>query len=201
MKILPSPRDRLSSAKWCHPTESQVIEPRELRVPCPQVASGRLYMRRLPKALRMVSTKIWAWEFSEVASLFLDSWISIFRDQDTMNRFLESDFPVRPAPSPPAPAPYAPLAPAPSAAPAPRMPQLIARQFSIPSHVFRGFVENAIQKKETCPILLEPLTLVTAAGLPCGHLFDRESIIQALEQSGCCPQCRRETSAEEIQTL
>jgi hypothetical protein len=192
MKIVPNPLKKLGHAtKWCHPTESQLIEPRELRIPCPQAANGVLYMRRVPKALYLIGLKTWAWEFSEVTNLFLDSWISIFRDQDTTNRFLESDIPVRPAPPV--------LSLTPPAPPTPRKP--LARQFSIPAHVFRGFVENAIQKKETCPILLEPLTLATAAGLPCGHLFDRESITHALEQSGCCPQCRRETTTEEVQTL
>jgi hypothetical protein len=70
----------------------------------------------------------------------------------------------------------------------------------IPQHIFRCFVDAAIEKKEECPITMEPLTRDTVAATSCGHLFDREAIGRVLRDSGRCPTCRCEVAAENLQT-
>lgn len=60
----------------------------------------------------------------------------------------------------------------------------------IPQHIFRCFVDDAIKRKEECPITLEPLTKETVAGTQCGHLFNREAIMNVLRENGSCPTCR-----------
>lgn len=70
----------------------------------------------------------------------------------------------------------------------------------IPQHIFRMFVDAAVEKKEECPITMEPLTREMVAGTSCGHLFDREAIKRVLRDSGRCPTCRCETDSENLQT-
>jgi hypothetical protein len=69
----------------------------------------------------------------------------------------------------------------------------------IPQHIFRMFVDAAIEKKEECPITMEPLTRETVAGTACGHLFDRLAITRVLAGSRRCPTCRAECG-HELQT-
>lgn len=71
---------------------------------------------------------------------------------------------------------------------------------AIPPHVFKILVEAIIAKNEICPISMEPLKYETVAGLPCGHLFEKSSLTQALESKGECPVCRKSVSKEDIQT-
>jgi hypothetical protein len=70
----------------------------------------------------------------------------------------------------------------------------------IPTHVFHAFAEGAIQKKEECPITMEPFTKENIGCLPCGHLFEKEGVRKALEGHGVCPTCRAATTVEDIQT-
>lgn len=72
---------------------------------------------------------------------------------------------------------------------------------SIPPHVFKILVETMVTRKEVCPISMEPLQLETTAGLPCGHLFEESSLIQALERKMACPICRESVLKEDIQTI
>ena len=70
----------------------------------------------------------------------------------------------------------------------------------IPQHIFRCFVDSAIEKNDVCPITMEPLVRDTVASTPCGHLFNCEAIKMALQVSKRCPTCRYETSTENLQT-
>jgi hypothetical protein len=72
---------------------------------------------------------------------------------------------------------------------------------TIPMHVFRSFVDQAIEKKECCPIMLDPLTKENVASPPCGHLFCYDAIVRALKISGKCPTCRCVIKMEELQHL
>jgi len=110
------------------------------------------------------------------------------RDIEKNFHFEKSDIAPAPAPAPTAPAP----APAPATAP--------AQLTKIPQHIFRCFVDSAIEKNDVCPITMEPLVRDTVASTPCGHLFNCEAIKMALQVSKRCPTCRYETSTENLQT-
>lgn len=63
-------------------------------------------------------------------------------------------------------------------------------QAKIPSHIVRGYVESAIQKKEVCPITLDALVMGNVSMTSCGHLFAREALTSSLSSSNVCPSCR-----------
>ena len=90
-------------------------------------------------------------------------------------------------------------APAAPALAAPTAPAAVATA-KIPQHIFRCFVDSAIEKNDVCPITMEPLVRDTVASTPCGHLFNCEAIKMALQVSKRCPTCRYETSTENLQT-
>lgn len=85
--------------------------------------------------------------------------------------------------------------------PTPPKPVRPASKNTIPLHIFRVFVDQVIEKKEDCPITMEPLTLEDVASPPCGHLFHYDAIVRALKDSGKCPTCRCVAKVEEIQHL
>jgi hypothetical protein len=66
----------------------------------------------------------------------------------------------------------------------------------IPPHIVRGFVESAIQKNEVCPITLDPLVIGQIAMTSCGHLFERQSLMNMLNSA--CPTCRVVIQKEEL---
>jgi len=67
-----------------------------------------------------------------------------------------------------------------------------AKQTSItlPKHVLHTFMEAAFAKNESCPITMDPLTKENCAYTACGHLFSHEAIVQCINTSGKCPNCR-----------
>jgi hypothetical protein len=67
-----------------------------------------------------------------------------------------------------------------------------AKQSSItlPKHVLHTFMEAAFAKGESCPITMDPLTKENCAYTACGHLFSHEAIVQCINTSGKCPNCR-----------
>jgi hypothetical protein len=83
---------------------------------------------------------------------------------------------------------------------APPLAQPVAQLTKIPQHIFRCFVDSAIEKNDICPITMEPLARDTVASTPCGHLFNCEAIKMSLQVSKRCPTCRYETSTENLQT-
>lgn len=72
-------------------------------------------------------------------------------------------------------------------------------QTNIPVHIFRAFVDMAIQKKEECPVNKEPLTRTNVAGTPCGHLFTNDAILSAIQYNAKCPTCRAPLTNAQIQ--
>jgi hypothetical protein len=69
-------------------------------------------------------------------------------------------------------------------------PSMTSEPSKIPTHIIRGFVESAIQKKETCPITLETLVMGNIAMTPCGHLFEKQALIHSINRNAICPNCR-----------
>lgn len=68
----------------------------------------------------------------------------------------------------------------------------VASPAKIPIHILRGYVESAIQKKEVCPITLEALVMGHISMTSCGHLFERQALVNMLKSSNKCPTCRCE---------
>jgi len=73
-----------------------------------------------------------------------------------------------------------------------------ASPVKIPSHIVRGFVESAIQKKEVCPITLDALVMGNVAMTSCGHLFEKEALVSSLAASQICPTCRAAVEKDEL---
>jgi hypothetical protein len=52
-------------------------------------------------------------------------------------------------------------------------------------------IKDALEKGETCPITLSPLTNENACCVsPCYHVFDKESITKWISQNNNCPLCK-----------
>lgn len=83
---------------------------------------------------------------------------------------------------------------------APPLAQPVAQLGKIPQHIFRCFVDSAIEKNDACPITMDPIARDTVACTPCGHLFNGDAIKMALQVSKRCPTCRYETSTDNLQT-
>jgi hypothetical protein len=65
----------------------------------------------------------------------------------------------------------------PSPSPSPRLPDC----------VYRGLMEGALYRKDTCPITFEPFTIENICITPCMHCFDYEALSRGLRS---CPLCR-----------
>ena len=68
----------------------------------------------------------------------------------------------------------------------------------IPKHILRIFIDTSIKNKDICPITLEPLVMGQIAMTTCGHLFHKKSLIDFLESSDICPQCRSKTVKDKL---
>ena len=112
------------------------------------------------------------------------TYFKVFKDEDTAEKWHFKKV------SPPIPS--APMEPLPALPPAP---------LKIPSHIVRGFVESAIQKKEICPITLEALVMGNVAMTSCGHLFERQALINSLASSNTCPNCRADVNQDGLVNL
>ena len=73
-------------------------------------------------------------------------------------------------------------------------PEAGPKPMNIPTHVLRSFMDSAIQRGDTCPIILEPFTKEMIAYTSCGHLFDHASIVQCTS----CPNCRARLGPDDI---
>ena len=60
----------------------------------------------------------------------------------------------------------------------------------LPKRIAWIIAEDACKNNETCPIIMEPISPVTAAVSTCFHCFDNEAIMQWLADRDTCPQCR-----------
>jgi len=99
----------------------------------------------------------------------------------------------------PVPLPVAVPAAVPAAVPLPvpaAVPRLISTQtvFSIPPHVKKLLVTDAISRKELCPISCEDITEENAAVTSCGHIFISSEIqkwFSIRSSNGLCPVCKQ----------
>ncbi len=57
-----------------------------------------------------------------------------------------------------------------------------------PVHIYRGLMEGALYRKDTCPISFEELSAETVCITPCFHVFEKESLRRS--PGGRCPVCR-----------
>lgn len=60
----------------------------------------------------------------------------------------------------------------------------------LPKRIAWIIAEDACKNNETCPIIMEPISPVTAAVSTCFHCFDHEAIMHWLADRDTCPQCR-----------
>jgi hypothetical protein len=81
-----------------------------------------------------------------------------------------------------------PVAPVPLVTHAPVAPH--PPSVKIPAHILRIFMDSAIEKKDQCPIEMEPFTKESIACTPCGHLFNRGALARSINSSNTCPTCR-----------
>ena len=60
----------------------------------------------------------------------------------------------------------------------------------LPKRIAWIIAEDACKNNETCPIIMEPISPITAAVSTCFHCFDHEAITRWLADRDTCPQCR-----------
>jgi hypothetical protein len=114
------------------------------------------------------------------------SFYKVFTGQDISGRWHFKEIPTLRVGSPEvALTPSAPLAPVEAEV-------KVEQKQNIPQHIIQGYVESAIQKKEICPITLDPLVMGQIGMTPCGHLFDRSALENVVKSGKGCPQCRSE---------
>jgi hypothetical protein len=68
---------------------------------------------------------------------------------------------------------------------------------SLPLHVKKILIANAVRNKDDCPISCDPITLENAAVTSCGHVFITNEIKKwlSIESSkGLCPSCKQKCS-------
>ena len=89
-------------------------------------------------------------------------------------------------------APVASLAPAPVAVAAPV--PVAAPVASLPPHITKIVLADAIRKNDVCPITSEDITETNATVTPCGHVFTTAAIAQWFSipsSNGLCPVCKQ----------
>lgn len=125
-------------------------------------------------------------------------YFRVFQDDDKYERwhFKKS---LEPLPSEPSePLPSEPIAPPPNIVPVPHIMRIEPIPVKIPSHIVRGFVESAIQKKEVCPITLDPFVMGNVVMTQCGHLFEKGALMNIFNSNSLCPNCRYPIKKEEL---
>jgi hypothetical protein len=70
----------------------------------------------------------------------------------------------------------------------------ITSNIKLPKHIRDTLVAECIDKKEICPISMEPLDATEIAITSCFHFFSKQSIEEWLKTNQTCPQCRETTS-------
>jgi len=63
-------------------------------------------------------------------------------------------------------------------------------QFKIPSHIIAAYIQSLLDKKEVCPITMEPLERDTLYITDCGHAMNRGAAERWITQKKSCPVCR-----------
>ena len=109
---------------------------------------------------------------------------------------MASPMPVAAAMAAPMAAPMAMAAPMPMPAPmASPMPiSAPIKSYSLPPHITKIVLADAIRKNEVCPITSEDITETNATVTPCGHVFTTSAITHWLglpSSKGLCPVCKQ----------
>jgi hypothetical protein len=78
----------------------------------------------------------------------------------------------------------------PPAAPPVAAPPVADNIKPLPKRIAWIIAEDACKNNETCPIIMEPISPITAAVSTCFHCFDHEAIMRWLDDKDTCPQCR-----------
>ena len=79
------------------------------------------------------------------------------------------------------------------------VPVIRAAPITIPTFVANMIKANAIEKKEICPISLDPFTAETNTTITsCFHLFQTESIVRWLETNTACPVCKTDIHSHQV---
>jgi hypothetical protein len=73
----------------------------------------------------------------------------------------------------------------------PQQQRLTNKTVVLPSRVLRIFLEDAINKGESCPITMDDINLETARVTSCFHIFQGNAIQKWLETSSECPVCKQ----------
>ena len=65
---------------------------------------------------------------------------------------------------------------------------------SLPSHISKIVIADAIRKNESCPISCDDITELNATVTPCGHVFTKAAIqswLSSPASKGLCPVCKQ----------
>jgi hypothetical protein len=69
----------------------------------------------------------------------------------------------------------------------------------IPKHIFDIVVQQAVEKKDDCPVMMIPFTKQTASCGPCGHLVSYDALLRCVQDKKECPVCREKMGVVDIQ--
>ena len=70
----------------------------------------------------------------------------------------------------------------------------IAPVYTLPAHIAKIVLADAIRKNEVCPITSEEITEANATVTPCGHVFCKSALKEWLSgpiSKGLCPVCKQ----------
>jgi len=62
---------------------------------------------------------------------------------------------------------------------------------AFPKHLVDQVLEKAEADGQACPITMESIKKATATVTVCGHIFQKEAIVEWLKTSDTCPECRQ----------
>jgi hypothetical protein len=64
------------------------------------------------------------------------------------------------------------------------------QEIKIPSHIMSAYIQSLLDKKEVCPITMEPLEQDTLYVTTCGHAMNKGAAERWITQKKTCPVCR-----------
>lgn len=76
---------------------------------------------------------------------------------------------------------------------------LASVQKRIPQHILNSYIQTLLDKKESCPIEMTPLTKESVRITPCGHSMSASAAECWIAYKHSCPVCREQCSVAELQ--